>query len=219
MAIEFLVNGTIIISDPNTSNLVYATWGLVIVTVIATGISLWLTRKSLGLTRNQLQEMKESNKIFRMDLIGKLKPNLKIANFTKDLTKPDPKNPTFSAEIHNLGESSVDNLEVFGYVHYPNEKEVFSIEKFLENTPEMYQMHESTSTLLKGEKTMPFHYIPGGLGKDLDMVLWIKYEFLDGEKSEIIQVVHYKDWKYQNHNGYRKRMIEQIKEKLAKKRN
>jgi len=217
VVLEFLINGTILISDPNTSNLVYATWGLVVATGVGIGLSLWLTRKSLGLTRNQIQEMKESNKILRMDLISKVKPNLRIANFTTNLIDPDPKNPTFSAEIHNLGESSVDHLEVFGYVHYPNEKGIFSIEKFLENTPEMYPMHKASSTLLKGEKTMPIYYIPEGLDKDLDLVLWGKYEFLDGEKSEIIQVIHYRDWKYTSHNGYRKRMIDQIKEDMSKK--
>lgn len=182
-----------------------------IIIIIGVGLSV------LGIFVKLKSGNKESNRILKMDFIRKVKPELKLANFTKDLTIPDPLNPTFSVEIHNLDETSVDNLEVFGYVHYPNKKGVFSIEKFLENTPEMYQMHKSNSTLFKGEKTMPLEYIPEGLDKDLDMILWVKYEFLDNEKSEIIRVFHYRDWKYHSHNGYRKRMIDQIKENLTKK--
>lgn len=202
-------------SETVNINLIIATYLLVIATIVGIGLSLWLTRKSLKHTENQLKEMKESNKILRLDLIGKLKPDLKLADFTKELNKPDPLNPTFSFEIQNLGESSVDKLEVNCTEHYPKKDGAFQMEKFLRNPQNLHQTLKAHSTLLKETRTKQFEYIPTGNDSRIDIIVWTKYEFLDGEKSEIIHVLHFVDWKYESHNAYRKRMLDEIREKIS----
>lgn len=204
------------VTEPELSfNLIIATYALVIATSVGIGLSLWITRKSLKHTENQLKEMKESNKILRLDLIGKLKPDLKLADFTKELNKPDPLNPTFSFEIQNLGGSSVDKLEVNCTEHYPKKDGVFQMEKFLANPQNLHQTLKAISTLLKKSKTKKFEYIPTGNDSRIDIIVWTKYEFLDGEKSEIIHVLHFVDWKYESHNAYGKRMLDEIRGRIS----
>lgn len=73
------------ISDPNTTNLVYATWAVAIATIIGIIITTVLTKKSLSLTRvslettkDELVEIRRANALAEQQLRITQKPKLEL---------------------------------------------------------------------------------------------------------------------------------------------
>lgn len=217
MAIETIVNGTSIIIQESVD---YGWVGVTIASIVAVitliGI-IWsnlLTKKSLEITQEQLKEMKNSNKILKTDLIGKYKPEWEIIGHTKILNEPDPLNPTFTFEIHNKGRNAIQKMEILGTQHYPNKSNIFNLETFLKDTPHLFSIYKSPHAMLKNTKTKPIRYIPTGNDPDVYIILWFKYEFLGGEKTEIIHLFHYVNWVYDSHSSYTESLLNEMREKI-----
>ena len=72
-------------SDPNTANLVYATWAIAIATIIGITITASLTKKSLNLTKTELIETRKSNILIEKELKTRLRPQLEFVKTKSSL--------------------------------------------------------------------------------------------------------------------------------------
>jgi|APSaa5957512535_1039671.scaffolds.fasta_scaffold03812_2 hypothetical protein len=159
--------------------------------------------------------MKDANKILKQDLLSKVKPLWEFVDLNTQLNAKDPLNPSLSFAIKNVGLTGINKMEIVGAEYYYTDNQPFNIEKFLANPPNLFTLFKSPASFLHKEKTKLLEYIPTGNSPNVDIILWVKYEYLDEENYEIIHVFDFKDWKLKGHISYPPQILKEYREKLG----
>lgn len=164
-------------SDPNTANLVYATWAIAIATIISIGVTAWLTRSSL-------KETRRSNSLLALELKAKFKPYLA---FTKPELRHKPEDTTgatFSCLITN-GAVSLSNILIY---HFFDSTEI-SLYNLLTKESEIKKTERKVEGTLEPPR---YHHLSFPINtdtrKDIWIAIWINYEYLDNIKEEGIAI-------------------------------
>lgn len=168
-------------SDPNTSNLVFATWAIAIATIIGIIITTIVTSRSL-------KESKRTNHLMALELKTRFKPHV---DFTAvNVRYIDTKNATFVCTISNSGEIPLSNITIF---HEESLQEL-SVRSLLENESEI---KEKTRHKVDGTLEAPrYHSLDYSFKTDknqnLWIALWLNYEYLDEIKEEGMAIFYFK---------------------------
>lgn len=205
MSIETqIINGTTIMIKESVD---YNWIGIVIASIVAI-----ITLCGIILTNRR---MKESNKILKQDLVSKVRPQWEFVDINDQLNK-DPLNPSLTFAVENVGLTAINKMEILGTEYYYTSDQPFNIEKFLSNPPNIHTLFKSPAAILHREKTKILEYIPTGNASDVDIILWVKYEFLDDEKFEILHLFEFKNWKLIGHIAYPQKILDEYRKKLGK---
>lgn len=186
-----IANGTIQIiqqSDPNTVNLVYATWILALGTIILAIATIIGIKKSRKDARDSLLEAQQTNRLLTLELKTKFKPKLDFEDVLLNHDATDINHVFFSCKIKNIGNVSLSNILIYHIV----EINKITLETMLNKASEIEETQRIVSGTLEPNR---FHELPLSLEidtrKDLWIAIWIKYEYLETIREEGIAIFYF----------------------------
>lgn len=209
---SLVINGNITltqISDPNTVNLVYATFAIAIITAIGMGITSWLTRTSLN-------ETKKSNELLRLEFENKIRPDLQVVNFSPEPLEENTKTVKFRPNIINYGNISAHSIRIY-YATY--QETCFLIPDFVRDEHEikavLFMPYDGSLLPTKPLHILsPIEYQLDGIERRI--VVWIEYEFLENNREDVIFSIRVRNEKYLDHIFYSNSDIVKAREKWRK---
>lgn len=186
-----LANGTIQIiqqSDPNTINLVYATWALAVGTIILAISTIIGISKSRKDAKNSLLEAQQTNKLLTLELKTKFKPKLDFENVLLNHEPADINRVFFSCIIKNIGNVSINNILIYHTV----ETNKTTLETLLSKRSKINETQRIVSGTIEPNR---FHELILSLDvdtrKDLWISVWIKYEYLETIQEDSIATFYF----------------------------
>lgn len=186
-----IVNGTIHFiqqSDPNTPNLVYATWALALGTIILAIATIVGIRNSRKDAQNLLVETRHTNRLLTLELKAKFKPKLDFENIQLFHDPNDVNHVNFSCVIKNGGSVPLSNILIYHIVETSKITlgTLVDKENVIKKSP-----HKVSGTIDPNR----YHELPLKLEvdtkQDLWIAAWITYEYLETIQEEGIVIFYF----------------------------
>ena len=173
-----IVNATTTIppSDPNTVNLVYATWAIAIATIIGIGVAAWLTRRSL-------KETKRSNELLEKELKARMIPLLQFDKTMSGLIRDDTI-VRFTAVLKNTGQVPARKIIYRGYKS--NNSSIYYIVKEWDS---IKNISNEIGTIQQSGQVDFLNDIPWEKNEArTNWIIWFEYSYLDNQKEKAVVV-------------------------------
>ncbi|NDB50760.1 MAG: hypothetical protein EB161_01105, partial [Nitrosopumilaceae archaeon] len=189
--IFLFVNATIQTSEPETVQLVYATWALVFTTMGLALITWYSTRSSLLTTKHHLQETIKSNELFVMELKEKYKPRIQIHNGSIQYESSETNFANFTCLIVNSGKVTLREIKIA----YEISIRKMTLKELLKDEKEIWKNVKSYDTALNPETrltdyTIRFHE---DNKNEIWVKMWFKFQYLQNSFGEEIFQLRFKE--------------------------